>query len=80
MIGAATAIQAFAGEKSRADYSADLLLRSAVERHFEILGEALRRLETLDPSLCFQISEHRRTIAFRNIIAHGYDAVDDDIV
>ena len=46
----------------------------------EILGEAVRRLEALDPSLARRISEHRRVIAFRNIIAHGYDGLDDDIV
>lgn len=56
------------------------MLRSAVERQFEILGEAIRRLETLNPNLAARISEHRRIIAFRNIIAHGYDGLDDDIV
>ena len=45
-----------------------------------ILGEALRRLQRLDESLAAQITEHRRIIAFRNIIAHGYDGLDDDIV
>lgn len=32
------------------------------------------------PSLPPQLSEHRRIIAFRNIIAHAYDGLDNDIV
>ena len=40
----------------------------------------MRRLEALDPALVRQLSEHRRIIAFRNIIAHGYDGLDDDVV
>ncbi len=56
------------------------MLRSAVERQLEILGEAVRRLEALDPALVQRISEHRRIIAFRNIIVHGYDGLDDDVV
>jgi uncharacterized protein with HEPN domain len=80
ILAAAAAIDQFVREKSRDDYGSDLMLRSAVERQLEILGEAVRRLEALDPTLVKPISEHRRIIAFRNIIAHGYDGLDDDIV
>lgn len=80
ILAAAAAIDQFVQGKSRADYDDDLMLRSAVERQLEILGEAVRRLEVLDPMLVKQISEHRRIIAFRNIIAHGYDGLDNDIV
>lgn len=57
-----------------------MLLRSAVERQLLILGEAVRRLEALDGTIAARISEHRRIIGLRNIMAHGYDAVDDDVV
>jgi uncharacterized protein with HEPN domain len=80
MIAAAEAIGAFTSGRGRPEYDVDLMPRSAVERQFEILGEALRRLDTIDAGLAAQISEHRRIIAFGNIIAHGYDAVDNDIV
>lgn len=80
IVTAGSAIQAFTSGRSRDDYEVDLMLRSAVERQFEVLGEALRRLEILDSSLAVQISEHRRIIDFRNIIAHGYDGLDNDVV
>ncbi|KAB2851547.1 MAG: DUF86 domain-containing protein [Hyphomicrobiaceae bacterium] len=79
-IAAGEAILAFTAGKTRQHYGLDMLLRSAVERQFEILGEAIRRLEVLDSRLALKISEHRRIIAFRNLIAHGYDSLDDDVV
>lgn len=80
MIAAAEAIAVFTASRPRADYDNDLMLRSAVERQFEILGEALRRLDQLAPELTARITDHRRIIDFRNLIAHGYDAIDPDIV
>lgn len=77
---ACAAIFAFTRGRSRDDYAADLMLRSAVERQLEILGEAIRRLGVLDPKLVSRLSEHRRIVAMRNIIAHGYDGLDDDVV
>lgn len=56
------------------------MLRAAVEREFEIVGEALAKLVKTDEKLAAQISEHRRIIAFRNILIHGYTDVDDRLV
>lgn len=61
-------------------YVADAKVRSAVERQFEIIGEALGQLAKLDPEAASRISEHRRIIAFRNILVHGYAGVDDMLV
>jgi uncharacterized protein with HEPN domain len=61
-------------------YAADAKVRSAVERQFEIIGEALGQLTKLDPETAERISEHRRIIAFRNILVHGYAGVDDMLV
>lgn len=47
-----------------------------MERNFEIIGEAMRRLANEDPETAAEISDHRRIIAFRNILIHGYDLVD----
>ena len=39
---AAAGIQAFVVGKTYEDFEADLMLRSAVERQFEIIGEAIK--------------------------------------
>ena len=56
------------------------MLRAAVERQCEIIGEALTKLAWFDPPLAGRISEHRRIIAFRNILIHGYADVDHRLV
>ena len=54
--------------------------KRAVERDFEIIGEALNRIKYTDNELLEKISEHHRIIGFRNILIHGYDIVDEVIV
>lgn len=56
------------------------MVRAAVERQFEIIGEALRQLAAVDPAMAEEITHYRRAIAFRNILAHGYAGVDDRLV
>lgn len=59
-----------------ADYEADDLLRSAVERNFEIVGEAMLRVERTAPATAARVSGYRKIIGFRNRIAHRYDEID----
>ena len=70
----------FSSGKTFDDYERDVLLRSAVERQFEIIGEALNQLSKLDPECMSEISEYRRVIAFRNILIHGYAEIDNRLV
>jgi len=78
--GAADAIASFAVNRTFEDYRSDLLFRSAVERQFEIIGEALNQLSRVSPDLAAQIPDLGRMVAFRNILIHGYAVVDDEIV
>jgi uncharacterized protein with HEPN domain len=61
-------------------YESDRLLRQAVERNFEIIGEAARRLANLDPDTANRLTDLPKMIAFRNVLAHGYDEVKDERV
>jgi uncharacterized protein with HEPN domain len=76
----ADAIARFVGGRTLDDYLADPMLRSAVERQFEIIGEALRQLEKTAPDLARELPELAQAIAFRNILIHGYAAIDDRTV
>jgi uncharacterized protein with HEPN domain len=42
------------------------MLGSAVERHFEIIGEALSRPSRLDPSLAERLRHVPHVVGFRN--------------
>jgi uncharacterized protein with HEPN domain len=61
-------------------YQSSPVTQRAVERDFEIIGEALNRIKNINDHLVEQISEHRRIIGFRNILIHGYDVVDERLV
>ena len=77
---AATLLAEFLAGKTFADYQRDAMLRAAVERQFEIIGEAVSQLARLDEELAARITNYRRVIAFRNILIHGYSDVDDGLV
>lgn len=80
MLKAARLIVKFTAGRTQSEYQQDEFLRAAVEREFEILGEALNRLLKSAPELADQIPERRPIIQFRNVLAHGYDIVDDILV
>lgn len=59
-------------------YEENKLLRRAVERELEIIGEAANRLLQLDPEI--PIMNARKIVDLRNFVIHGYDKVDNVII
>ncbi|MDZ7749143.1 MAG: DUF86 domain-containing protein [Halofilum sp. (in: g-proteobacteria)] len=62
------------------DYHANAMLRSAVERQLEIIGEALNQLTRVAPEWADAIPHCHDAIGLRNILIHGYAVIDDTIV
>ncbi len=78
MIQAGDLVLAFAkGGKRR--FLTTAMVRSAIERQFEIMGEAASRVS---PSVREAHPEipWRTIIGFRNVLIHGYDGVDPERV
>ena len=70
----------FTENMTEAEYVADIKTQSAVERQFEIIGEALNRIKHIDAELLSGVDNWREIIGFRNVIAHGYDVIENEIV
>ena len=64
-------IRAFIDGNSAEDFRCDVQLRSAVERQFITIGEALQQALRLAPNLDNEITDSRRIINFRNVMVHG---------
>ena len=77
---AAQSILRFSAGKNFEDFSNGDLLRSAIERHFIILGEALGKLRQNDPDTAARLPDLARAVALRNLLVHAYAEVDDAIV
>jgi len=79
MLDAAKAIQEFVSQRTFNDYLNDRMLRGAVERHLEIIGEAAGRisqgLQDIYPGVPW-----RRIIAQRHILAHEYGEIRHDLI
>ncbi|MCW3787305.1 HepT-like ribonuclease domain-containing protein [Plebeiibacterium sediminum] len=60
------------------EYQNNKLLRRAIEREIEIIGEAMNRALNEDPDL--EIENARKIVDTRNWVIHGYDKVDDVII
>ena len=60
------------------NYKQNFLLKRAIERNLEIIGEAMNRILKEDSS--FRIENSKRIIGIRNQIIHGYDSVSDESI
>lgn len=65
-------------DKNFKTYESNKLLRRAVERELEIIGEAVNRILKTDPNI--DISNARRIVNLRNWVIHAYDNVDNVII
>jgi uncharacterized protein with HEPN domain len=74
MLDYAKAVQTFISGRSYVDYLKDRMLRGAVERHIEIIGEAARRIsesfKDAHPEIPWKI-----IIGQRNVLAHDYGEI-----
>lgn len=64
--------------KSFPEYQNNLVLKRAIERNLEIIGEAINRINRKDPEII--ISNAQRIIGLRNQIIHAYDSISDEII
>lgn len=76
---AADSIFEYLGEKRDFNiYAKNKMMRRAVEREFEIIGEAMNAILKIEPKI--PVKNARRIVALRNIVIHGYDNVDSAII
>ena len=68
-------IQSFTEGMERATYLRDGMTQAAVERKFEIIGEALNRMQKALSELAERTPRFHRIIAFQNSLIHGYASV-----
>ncbi len=80
ILDAAEEIKNFISGMDFQSYKCSPVTQRAVERDFEIIGEALNRISRIDDEVLEKISESHRIIGFRNVLIHGYDIIDEMIV
>jgi len=72
-------IESYLGDKRDFNvYQSNKMLRRAIEREFEIIGEAMSRIEKIDNKI--NITTKKQIISMRNRVIHGYDKIDDAII
>ncbi len=59
------------------EYQSNITIKRAVEREFEIIGEALNNALKIDADLRNSITDYKKIVALRNYIIHSYDNITD---
>ncbi len=80
VIEAGIAIQDAVATISLDDYCNRRLIRSAVEREFTIIGEALKQISQRNPKLFASIGKGPEIIGFRNKLTHEYITINNQLV
>ncbi len=60
------------------EYKNNLMLKRAIERNLEIIGEAINRIITRDEKFTERISNAKGIIGWRNQVIHAYDNISDE--
>lgn len=76
VMDAADSILSFTNGLAEEEYLGHPIVRAAVERKFQIIGEALNLLRKTAPGLAGRIPDLADIVAFRNVIVHGYESLD----
>lgn len=61
-------------------YQMNAMMRSAVERQFITIGEALTKLLKREPDFEAAITAARKIVDFRNVLTHGYTSISNQVV
>lgn len=77
---AAAAIERFVQGLDASSYAASEMVHAAVERKFEVIGEALNQLSRADAAMAARVPHLPQIVAFRNQLIHGYALVDHETV
>lgn len=80
VLGAVEEINSYFDDKPMLfeEFHNNFMLRRAVERNIEIMGEAMNRVLKAVPDI--KITNARRIVDTRNYIIHGYDSLSSDIL
>lgn len=65
-------------EKNFNSYRKNTMLKRAIERDLEIIGEAVNRILKRDPSYENSISDAKAIIGLRNQVIHANDSISDE--
>ena len=80
MLDRALFLSRFLADKTLEDLESDRILRSATEREFMVLGEAMSQKHHIAPEIAEQIDRWDDIIGFRHILVHGYDVLEMPVV
>ena len=80
VLGAVTEVLSYFEDRPKQfnEFTSNLMLRRAVERNIEIMGEAINRVLKQYPDI--KISNARKIVDTRNYIIHAYDSLSSDIL
>jgi uncharacterized protein with HEPN domain len=65
-------------ERNFFEYRRNTMLKRAVERDLEIIGEAVNRIVSRDTIFLEKISNAKAIIGLRNQVIHSYDNISDE--